>query len=458
VLTHLRRRWIGLQAATAAAVAARMAYIVLLAGTKLSDDEISFWTVAGNLARGRGFSYQGQATAWRPPLYTGALAAARWVGASVRTVEFGQAVLGAATPLLFYALTLRLTGSRKAALAGAWIGALYPPFVYFAGRILSENLAIPLYVLALWLSLEWLQKGGRLLAAACGAAWGLAILGRPTVLAVAALCVVAGVVAGGGWRRRGVERTPHRTRWGEGLLQAALVAVVTVVVLVPWMVRNASAVGGPEPVVSNEGFTLWVPNRPDTNQLKNVLDDRVYPGMQDYAVYGRAFPGIEAVARSKGFDFEHADEAARDAWFRGLAVHDIEARPITFARRTIERAGLVLLPAPDNASQTAKTGTAAKLALWVTSGPVIVLGIAGLGWMLVRERRRALLWFMVLSAAGSLLLVAIHVPYVRYRVDGVDPVLIPPAAWLVIEAWGRRPRRGASAETTQPSPALSVAS
>jgi hypothetical protein len=444
--------------AMTAAVAARVAYIVLLAGTKLSDDEISFWTVAGNLAHGRGFSYQGQATAWRPPLYTGAVAAARWVGASVRTVELGQALLGAATPLLFYALTRRLTGSRRAALLAAWVGALYPPFVYFSGRILSENMAIPLYVLALWLSLEWLHRGGRLLAAGCGAVWGLAILGRPTVLAVAALCVVAGVAASTAWRSSVMAPSPRRARIGEGVLQAALVAVVAAAFVVPWMVRNASAVGGPEPVVSNEGFTLWVPNRPDTNQLKNVLDDRLYPGMQDYAVYGRAFPGIEALARSKGFDFDYASEAARDAWFRGLAVHDIEARPTTFAVRTIERAAVVLLPAPDNASQTAKTGTAAKLALWVTSGPVIVLGIAGLAVMLFVERRRALAWFMALSAAGSLLLVAVHVPYVRYRVDGVDPVLIPAAAWLAMEVWDRRTRPGRAVEMTSPASVLSGAS
>jgi 4-amino-4-deoxy-L-arabinose transferase-like glycosyltransferase len=427
---------LGVVVAAAAGVVVRLAYVLVMAGTKLSDDETSFWAIAHNIATGHGFSYQGRSTAWRPPLYTGVLAAARWLGMSIRDVQLAQAVVGAATVVLLFAVTRELTGSHRAGVVAAWIGALYPPFVYFSGRMLSENAAIPLYVAALWLSVAWLQRGGTGRAAWCGLAWGAAILGRPTMVPVAVLCVVVGLWAWGGASRRG----------GSRLGQAAVVAVVMIVVLAPWVARNASAVGGPEPVTSNEGFALWSANRLDDGALKSVNDDVRYPGMQDYAVYGRAFPGIEALARTKGFDFDQASEAAQDAWFRKLATHDIEARPARFVVRTIERAGLVLVPAPDNASQTAKTGKAAKLVLWVTSGPVIVVGILGLAWLVIRRRREPVAWFLLLSAVGSLLLVATHVPDVRYRVDGVDPILIVTAAWLVADLV-LRPR-----EETGPGP------
>jgi len=246
---------------------------------------------------------------------------------------------------------------------------------------------------------------------------------------VAALCVVVGAIAS-------AIRPAGTRRAAMALAEAAVMAVVATALVLPWTIRNRSAVGGAVPVVSNEGFTLWVPNRPDTNQLKDVLDTRRYPGIQDYAVYGRDFPGIEALARAKGFDFTHAGEAAQDAWFRSLAIHDIEARPARFAVRTVERSALVLLPAPDNASQTAKTGLLAKVVLWVSSGPVVILGIAGLAVALARDRRDPVQWFVVLTAVGSLLVVGVHVPYVRYRVDGLDPILIPVAAWLVAD--GRR--------------------
>jgi hypothetical protein len=375
----------------AAAIFARLAYIFAMAGTKLSDDEASFWSIAGNIVHGHGFSYQGRATAWRPPLYTYAVAAGRWAGAGIREVQVGQAFIGAATPPLFYLLARRIGLSHRAALVTAWIGALYPPFVYYAGRILSENLDIPLYLLALWLTLEWLDRRNSDWAFLCGAAWGLAILGRPSNIPI--LVVAAAFVA-------------------------------------PWVVRNANSVGGPEPVTSNEGITVWAPNRLDTNQLKNVLNDPRYPGMQEYSIYGRAFPGIEALARAKHFDFDRASEAAQDAWFR-----NIRAEPLRFVRRTLERAAVVLVPAPDNATQTAKTGLAAKVVLWLTSGPVVVLGTVGLVELLRRRWRGSA--FLMVSAVVALGFLAIHLPYVRYRVDGVDPILIPAAAWLVVDGWRR---------------------
>lgn len=205
-------------------------------------------------------------------------------------------------------------------------------------------------------------------------------------------------------------------------------------------------------MTSNEGFALWSANRLDDSSLKSVNDNVRYPGMQDYAVYGRAFPGIESLARSKGFVFDGASEAAQDHWFRNLAVHDIEAKPLRFVTRTAERAAFVLLPAPDNASQTAKTGRVEKLALWLTSGPLIVVGIAGLAVWLVRRRRDSKVWFLALAALGSLLLVATHVPDVRYRVDGVDPILIISAAWLVAGGFRRQPSSAGPAAERAVSP------
>lgn len=201
--------------------------------------------------------------------------------------------------------------------------------------------------------------------------------------------------------------------------------------LAPWVLRDAAAVGDALPVTSNEGFALWAANRRDTNQLENVLDQRRYPGMQDYAVYGRAFPGITALAHQHGVDFPTASEAARDAFFRRLAEHDIAADPVRFVARTAARSVAVLLPAPKYSSQTTRTGTAAKIVLWLTSGPLIVAGVVGLEELVRRHARRLGTWLLVVTAVLSLGLVATHVPYIRYRVDGLDPVLIVAASTLV---------------------------
>jgi hypothetical protein len=394
------------------AVVVRLAYAFFAVSPKLTDDETHFWRIAGNIAHGKGYSYLGEATAWRPPVYTYALAGLRWIGLGVRGVQVVQAVVGASVPLLLVLSARRLKVPEWAALLAGLAGALYPPFVHVASQALSENASIPLLLLAVWLTLVVLDapRGAHPIAIATGAAWGLAILARPAALPALAVAAIVAVVA----------RRP---------VAAATCVIVAAVVVAPWVVRDDRAVGGPLAVVSNESFTLWVSNRLDAEPLKDVFRDPNYPGLQDYGVYGRDFPGIERLAEEKGFDFDHASEYERDRWFRRLVVDDVKADPWRFVRRAAAKSVLALAPAPDNASQQERTSPAAKVALWLTSGPLMVLGLAGLVVMAARAGPKG--WFLAGSAVISLVGLATHLPYVRYRVGSVDPFLILSAAWLV---------------------------
>jgi hypothetical protein len=394
------------------AVVVRLAYAFFAVSPKLTDDETHFWRIAGNIAHGKGYSYLGEATAWRPPVYTYALAGLRWIGLGVRGVQVVQAVVGASVPLLLVLSARRLKVPEWAALLAGLAGALYPPFVHVASQALSENASIPLLLLAVWLTLVVLDapRGAHPIAIATGAAWGLAILARPAALPALAVAAIVAVVA----------RRP---------VAAATGVIVAAVVVAPWVVRDDRAVGGPLAVVSNESFTLWVSNRLDAEPLKDVFRDPNYPGLQDYGVYGRDFPGIERLAEEKGFDFDHASEYERDRWFRRLVVDDVKADPWRFVRRAAAKSVLALAPAPDNASQQERTSPAAKVALWLTSGPLMVLGLAGLVVMAARAGPKG--WFLAGSAVISLVGLATHLPYVRYRVGSVDPFLILSAAWLV---------------------------
>jgi hypothetical protein len=404
------------------AVVVRLAYALFAVSPKLTDDETHFWRIAGNIAHGKGYSYLGEATAWRPPVYTYALALLRWIGLGVRGVQVVQAVVGAAIPLLLVVSARRLKLPGWAALLAGLAGALYPPFVHVASQALSENASIPLLLLAVWLTLVVLDapRGAYPIAIAAGAAWGLAILARPAALPALGVAAIVAFVA----------RRPAA---------AATVAVVAAIVVAPWVMRDDREVGGPLAVVSNESFTLWVSNRLDAEPLKDVFRDPRYPGLQDYGVYGRDFPGIEQLAREKHFDFDRANEYERDRWFRDLVVDDVKADPWRFLRRAAAKSVLALAPAPDNASQQERTSPAAKLALWLTSGPLMVLGLAGLVVLAIRGGPKG--WFLAGSALVSLVGLATHLPYVRYRVGSVDPFLILAAAWLVAAALDALARR-----------------
>jgi hypothetical protein len=394
------------------AVVVRLAYALFAVSPKLTDDEPHFWRIAGNIAHGKGYSYLGEATAWRPPVYTYALALLRWIGLDVRGVQVVQAIVGASIPLLLVFSARRLKLPAWAALLAGLAGALYPPFVHVASQALSENASIPLLLVAVWLTLVVLDapRGAYPIAIATGVAWGLAILARPAALPALAVAAIVAVVA----------RRP---------VVAATVVIVAAIVVAPWVVRDDRRVGGPLAVVSNESFTLWVSNRLDAEPLKDVFRDPRYPGLQDYGVYGRDFPGIEELAREKHFDFDGADEYERDRWFRQLVVDDVKADPLRFVRRAAAKSVLALAPAPDNASQQERTSPAAKVALWLTSGPLMVLGLAGLVVMAARAGPKG--WFLAGSALVSLVGLATHLPYVRYRVGSVDPFLILAAAWLL---------------------------
>jgi hypothetical protein len=406
-------------------VVVRLVYALFVVSPKLTDDETHFWRIAGNIADGKGYSYLGEATAWRPPVYTYALATLRWIGLGVRGVQVVQAVVGASIALLLVWSARRLRLPEWAVLLAGLAGALYPPFVHVASQALSENASIPLLLLAVWLTLVVLDapRGAYPIAVAAGAAWGLAILARPAALPALAVAAVVAVVA----------RRPA----------AAAVVIVAAIVVAPWVARDDHAVGGPLAVVSNESFTLWVSNRLDAEPLKDVFRDPKYPGLQDYGVYGREFPGIERLAREKHFDFDDANEYERDRWFRGLVVDDVKADPWRFVRRAAAKSVLALAPAPDNASQQERTSRAAKVVLWLTSGPLMVLGLAGLVVMAARAGPKG--WFLTGSALISLVGLATHLPYVRYRVGSVDPFLILAAAWLLAAVLGGLGRRRSSA-------------
>lgn len=415
-------RGVALAVVVTVAVMVRAAY-ALVAGPVFSDDETSFWAIAGELAAGRGYAYEGVATAWRPPLYTVLLAGLRLLGAGVVEVQLVQAGLGATVPLLLHRAARGLGLGALPALLVAAAAALHPPFVFFAAQVLSENVAVPLFAAAVVVTLEVLRPAPRAIrpgtAVLLGVLWGLAILARPQALVGLLLALAAIVLSAGAGRRA--------TAWRA----VALASVATLVLCVPWALRNSAAVGGAVPVVSGQGFTLWVANRLDAPGLKDVFDDRRYLGMEVYAHYGREFPGILPLAAATGFDFERAGEAERDAWFRERFLADLRADPGRFLSRAALKSALILLPAPENAMRGQRTGQAATVVLWLTGTPVVLGGIVGLGLGLRRWDGR----WLAATAAVSLAILAAHLPYVRFRAGAVDPLLLlgvgTTAAWLM---------------------------
>lgn len=350
------------------ALAARAAYWGLATPERvLASDAFQYHFVATNLAEGRGYAdiYPQLAlhpTAFRPPLYPGLLGAV--YGVLWPTPGIGRAVnvvLGVAVVVVLVLLVDRHLG-RRSALAAGIVASLYPNFLANDTYVLSEPLASLLILGVIGWALE-----ERWIPAAVAA--GLLVLTRPSAPYLVLLFVLY-VLLRVGWRR------------------AALVGVVVVAVVSPWVVRNWIRLGSPVLVTSN-GFNYAAVYSPAADESGGFVDARLHP----------------AFAESRWDQF---DEVRWDRNLRALAVDHVRDDPSLVPEVVARNSGAYLEITPERNEvaerldgRSRRVRAASYWLLW----PLVVVGVYGL----VRRRRHPL---VVLSMAvgglfcmGSLLFV-----------------------------------------------------
>lgn len=195
-----------------------------------------------------------------PPLYTSFLAGmirldpvlarttechvARWWGAKelacgldlgiALPIQGGLAVLAA---LLVWGAGLRLTGSLPCAWGALALALVTGRYASYAGTLLTENLALPLFTLAVWALVEAAAARRAAWMSAAGLCFGLLVLARPGFAYVfyAAVPVLVWV-----WRRQ----PPAAILTRLGLLAAGYGLVVGSWALRNWTQLDAFAVTG----------------------------------------------------------------------------------------------------------------------------------------------------------------------------------------------------------------------
>ena len=207
--------YIGPVAVTLLALVARLAWVKF--GSWKSGDSLWYIETARSLAQNHVFSTDGiTPTAYRPPLYSG-LIAALWFGepAPFFAVLMVQVVLGALTVTLVYIIAQRKADRSVALLAGVGL-ALALMTGRFTAVILTETLFTFLVTLGMFF---WTGKRYAL----SGVAFGLGALTRVTLLPFVLLLPVLSLVRP--WR---VHRRGYVT-----------IAIISLAVCSVWIVRNA---------------------------------------------------------------------------------------------------------------------------------------------------------------------------------------------------------------------------
>ena len=404
----------GLVLVVAGAFVLRVAYAFGIAPDLegLGDDAF-FHSAALNLADGHGYIeglFVTRPTAAHPPLYPYALAGIAWLGGrSVDAQRLLGVCAGTATVLVIGLIATRL-GGRRAGVAAAAVGALYPAFVAADGALMSETLFGLLVACALLQALRLLQSPSVLGMALLGGLIGAAALTRSEGLLLVVPALALALLAHG--RRR-------------ALLATALVAAALIVVA-PWLARNQHVFGKPV-FTTNEGTTLAGANC-------------------DITYYGEAIAGFSTAC---------------------LPEFPPDANP---ADITDERRKAALRYARDHAGRGAVVGGLRVLRLWSfyaidaqtrldgrdrgvqTAGvamfyPLLLLGIGGgvLLWVRGRRRMLAVMLAPVLVATATAAL-----SYGLPRLRQIADVSLVALAGVALTAAARGPRPE-SAPASRPS-------
>ena len=313
---------------------------------ELTNDRDGYLAIAENLLKDNGFSADGKRpTAYRPPLYPLLLAVVTVIGGRW-AVAVAQVLLGVGTVWLTFLIGRHL-GLARGALAAAALVAVDPLLLRYTPQLMTETLFTFLVtLLCCWCTgfsrpdvrSDRLQpveeRGGRVdsvssihrpaeaghyerqRAALIGLVFGLCALCRPTIWAF-------GVLGGIGWII-----VVRRLRLSRKLAIAEGVIAISVCLLVvsPWVVRNARVFGRPIVMTTHGGYTLLLGNNP-------VFYDEVvrqpWETVWDGDILREWQRSLEVEMRTDNPPPQ--TELERDRWMRNWALWNIRDDPAGFA-------------------------------------------------------------------------------------------------------------------------------
>ena len=373
--------------------------------TPLGSDETEYDTYAWNLAQGQGYrgmspdvSDQNHLTAYRSPgpslLYAAVYVVA---GHRLAIIRVLNCLIGAMCCLLIIAVGRRTVG-EGAAFAAAAVWAVWPVSIYLSGSLLSDQLAT---LTLLWLVLVLLgyavrpTLNGALFA---GFLLGVNLLVHPSrlfLLPMLGLWVV--VQFWGSWR---------------AFVMSALIPIVAVLLLVPWIARNERVFHRFIPFSTMGGSVLLQGN----NRI--VATDPEYLG---YNVWDTAIPEYADALKAPNDEFGR-DSVAKRLATEWIGTHRDRWLPMAIAK--IRRGWTPFLQAHTPLSQ--------RLAMLISWGPVLLLLLIGFVPLLLKFlRARDPGWLLHAAILHMVALDVVFFGLARYRYV-VEPYCVLLAAGTVV--------------------------
>ncbi len=354
-------------------------------------DAAEYSAIAQNIAGGKGFTLQGQATSIRPPLYVFFLAGAYKLfgNQNLSAVRMAQIGIAIATLALFWFFARAILQNAWGAHLGTLALALHPRFAVYNLVILTETVFTALILSVLWFAVRFYrsQKTGDLTLAL--GILALAALTRPTALYFAPLLICWA------WRVAGNSRA---TKLLPGLL---LFAALTGM----WVARNYA-----------QFHALTFSNK-SGGGLAEAWDRTV---LEPLGISNR-----DILAPYKHLSEEEFAKVGYTLFFTEIRDH-----PLLIAKIAWQKLLYWFSPFIKSPSVFVRT-----LYAFLTTA-FFVLGVLGL-YRYVRKFGWAVpLLFLLLFSAFTVMHV-LTVPYHRYRFPVIDPYLILFASYTISELWNK---------------------
>ena len=385
----------------------RICLVATFDPTDMKQSDRHYLEYTKNLAEGRGY-WGGnpygpvgpeRVYAFRPPLFPLAWSLIYTATDGAYTpMRVIFALLSSLGGVLLFFIGLRLFPGRAPAILGTVGYALYPPLVWWGVQLMTEPLFI-FFVLATMLLLfrAW-DDGGAWSCLAAGVCCGLAMLSRSVLGGYAPLvCLMFLFCFRGGRRRR--------------LLLAFLFGAGIMLVMTPWIVRNARVLHAFVPTTTDGGHGFYV-----ANNERALADPRGFymPGPEEWKWLRR--PGEERVG-----------EIELQQRLYGAAFRFLISNPGTWARLFLRRLAWFWRFWPHSDF----VGARETIVYAVSYVPLFPLMIAGLilAHLRFRENLRRYLLFDLLVVYMTLIH-AFFLATLRYRVP-LMPFLILFAAYAL---------------------------
>jgi hypothetical protein len=375
---------------------------------QLAEDPDSYRLIANNLVTRGSYSTSlpdqtPVPTAYRPPIYPWALACSAMPGKTVSPLIVGSLhlILGMATVGLTWYLG-QCWGLARGATLAAFLTLCDPLLWYQSSQVMTETLATFLVVVGLVTLTRLSDRGTWQAACAAGVALGLSSLCRPSLLVWFLLSCGACVAL----------PVPRARK----LVCLATIALTGVLVLAPWIIRNAIQFKRPIVTTTHGGYTFHLANNASFYDHLETA-----PWGQIWGAHNLP-PIANAPVRPRSRKPYPAVELNQDQLHYEAAWTAIRNKPRAFAWSCAVRLGRLWRLAPHQVSATESLPRRVlrwAVGLWYAG--LFCLAVRGL-WKLKSEVwKTAWMWGILLALALS----AVHTLYwsnVRMRAP-VTPFL-----------------------------------